>query len=258
MEQAMPLSRREYLNLMAGGVAAGALSAGASGRGARPLKAVAFDAFPVLDPRPVFALAETLFPARGTELSNAWRTRQFEYQWLRALAGRYADFWQATEEALVFAAASLTLDLTAAKRGRLMAAYLELKAWPDAERVLRSLKAAGVRLAFLSNATPAILDAGIRNSGLGGVFDQVLSTDRLRTYKPDPRAYQMAVDAFGVGREEVAFVAFAGWDAAGAKWFGYRTYWANRLGSPPEEPGVKPDAESRDLGGLRAFVEGRI
>jgi 2-haloacid dehalogenase len=45
---------------------------------------------------------------------------------------------------------------------------------------------------------------------------------------------------------------------AGAKWFGYRTYWANRLGSPPEELGVKPDAEGRDLSGLMAFVEGRI
>lgn len=254
----MPLNRRDYLSLMAGGVAAGALSARAYGQDARPVKAVAFDAFPVLDPRPVFGLAETLFPGRGAELSNVWRTRQFEYQWLRALAGRYADFRQATEEALVFAAASLKLELSAEKRERLMAAYLELKAWPDAEGVLRALKGAGLRLAFLSNATPEILEAGIRNSGLGGVFDHVLSTDRLRTYKPDPRAYQMAIEAFGVGRDEVAFVAFAGWDAAGAKWFGYRTYWANRLGVPREELGVSPDAEGRDLGKLMAFVEGRL
>ncbi|MFO0892529.1 MAG: hypothetical protein U0790_25720, partial [Isosphaeraceae bacterium] len=84
----MPLSRREYLNLVAGGVAAGSLGAKSVAQGARPVKVVAFDAFPVLDPRPVFALAETLFPGRGTELSNVWRTRQFEYQWLRALAGR--------------------------------------------------------------------------------------------------------------------------------------------------------------------------
>ncbi|MFO0893226.1 MAG: haloacid dehalogenase type II, partial [Isosphaeraceae bacterium] len=250
--------RREYLNLVAGGVGAGSLAAKAVARGARPVKVVAFDAFPVLDPRPVFALAETLFPGRGAELSNVWRTRQFEYQWLRALAGRYVDFSRATEEALAFAAAALKLDLTAEKRERLMGSYLELKAWPDAERVLRSLKRAGLRLAFLSNATPEILEAGIRNSGLGGVFDQVLSTDRLRTFKPDPRAYQMAIDAFGVGRDEIAFVAFAGWDAAGAKWFGYRTYWANRLGSPPEELGVRPDAEARDLGGLIAFVGRRV
>jgi 2-haloacid dehalogenase len=51
----------------------------------------------ILDPRPVFALAEQLFPGTGAELRTAWRTRQFEYQWLRAVAGQYVDFWQGTE-----------------------------------------------------------------------------------------------------------------------------------------------------------------
>jgi 2-haloacid dehalogenase len=50
-------------------------------------------AFPIFDPRPVFVLAEQLFPGRGVELSNALHARQFEFQWFRALSGRYADFW---------------------------------------------------------------------------------------------------------------------------------------------------------------------
>ncbi|MFO0958109.1 MAG: haloacid dehalogenase type II [Isosphaeraceae bacterium] len=221
------------------------------------MKAVAFDAFPILDPRPIFALGEALFPGRGTELAEAWRIRQFEYQWLRALSGRYVDFRQATEEALIFASRSLGLGLNAEKRDRLMTAYLKLKAWPDVERILGTLKAAGLRVAFLSNATPDILAAGIENSGLADFFDHVLSTHPLRTYKPDPRAYQLGVDAFGLARDEIAFVAFAGWDVAGSKWFGYRTYWANRLGSPPEELGVRADGEGRDLGGLLDFILAR-
>ena len=64
------------------------------------IKAVAFDPFPIFDPRPVFALAEELFP--GTGLSDEWRTRQFEYTWLRVAAHHYADFWQVTGEALLF------------------------------------------------------------------------------------------------------------------------------------------------------------
>jgi len=48
------------------------------------IKALAFDTFPIFDPRPIFGLAETLFPGKGTAFSNAWRTRQFEDQWLRA------------------------------------------------------------------------------------------------------------------------------------------------------------------------------
>jgi len=65
----------------------------------------------------------------------------------------------------------------------------------------------------------------------------------------------IAVNAFGVGRDELAFVAFDGWDAAGAKWFGHRTYWENRLGSPAEELGVRADAGSRDLSELKDFLE---
>jgi 2-haloacid dehalogenase len=221
----------------------------------RPIKAAAFDAFPILDPRPVFGRAEQLFPGRGSELSNAWRTRQFEYQWLRALGGRYADFWQATEDALVFAAKLLKLDLTPDKRKQLMDAYLGLKVWPDVPAALESLRNAGIRLAFLSNATPTILDAGIKNSGLTTSFEHVLSTDKLKTYKPDPRAYQMAIDAFGLKREEIVFVAFAGWDVAGAKWFGYPTFWVNRLNLPAEELGVLPDGTGQSLTDLLAFLK---
>ena len=252
----MSISRRGFLGLAAIGAAMGALASGPVGNAARrsTIKALAFDAFPILDPRPVFALAEQLFPGRGAQLSNVWRVRQFEYQWLRALSGHYADFWRATEDGLVFAANAVNLNLPADKRDQLMAAYLKLKAWPDVPAALRSLRDAGIRLALLSNATHEILQAGIGNSGLHAVFEHVLSTDSLRVYKPDPRAYQMAVDAFGLRRENIGFVAFAGWDVAGAKWFGYPTFWANRLNAPVEEMGVLPDASGTTLAELLPFL----
>jgi 2-haloacid dehalogenase len=250
----MRLDRREYLRLAAGSLATGSLISTSLARDAGKIKAVAFDAFPIFDPRPVSALAEKAFAGKGADLNHLWRTRQLEDQWLRALSGRYADFWQATEEALVFAARANKLDLTRERREELMGAYLKLKAWPDVLPALKSLKNAGIRLALLSNATPRILHAGVKNSGLEGLFEHVLSTDRIRSYKPDPWAYQMAVDAFGMSREEIGFAAFAGWDVAGAKWFGYPTFWVNRLGSPAEELGVAPDAVVRDLAGLASLL----
>ena len=252
----MSLDRRAFVKLAAVGAAAGLLPsiAWAAAGAASGFKAVVFDAFPIFDPRPVFALGEQLFPGRGAELANVWRTRQFEYQWLRALSGHYADFWQATDEALVFSAEMLKLDLTADKRRQLMDAYLGLNAWPDVAPALQLLGSQGLRLAILSNATPAILNAGIRNAKLEGLFEQVLSTDAIKTYKPDPRAYQMAIDALSLRREEILFVAFGGWDAAGAKSFGFTTYWANRLNLPVERLGASPDAISPDLRNLAAFV----
>ncbi len=252
----MQLDRRAFLNLAAAGIATGfwASVLPAHAAAGTKIKAVAFDAFPIFDPRPIFALAEQLFPGRGTELGNMWRTRQFEYQWLRAMSGQYADFWQVTEDALVFSCEMLKLDLTSGKRKQLMSEYLELKVWPDVPPALKSLESKGIRLAFLSNATSKILDAGIRNSGLEGIFEHVLSTNEIKTYKPDPRAYHMAIDAFGLELEEILFVPFAGWDAAGAKSFGYTTFWVNRLNLPAEKLGVFPDAIGQNLTDLVSFM----
>jgi len=217
-------------------------------------KAVAFDAFPIFDPRPVFTLCETLFPGKGLELSNAWRTRQFEYAWLRVMSERYADFWQITEDSLRFAAKLSKVDLTTEKREQLMNSYLELKPWPDVPPALKKLKNSGLRLAFLSNFTFRILEANINNSQLGNVFEQVISTDQAKTYKPAPRAYSLAVDALKLKKEEILFVAFAGWDAAGAKSFGYPTYWMNRMNLPQEELSATPDAMGSGMPDLMSFL----
>jgi 2-haloacid dehalogenase len=218
------------------------------------IKAVAFDGFPIIDPRPVYAKLEEMFPGKGSEFANSWRTRQFEYTWLRTLGGRYVDFWQVTEEALVFAAKARGIDLPSGQRDQIMQSWLALEAWPDVAPALRQFKEAGIGMAFLSNLTEAMLDAAVKNSGLEGFFGPHLSTDKVKAFKPDPRAYQMGVDAFKLKKEEIAFAAFAGWDAAGAKWFGYPTFWVNRLNAPAEQLGATPDGIGSGLGDLVKFA----
>lgn len=222
------------------------------------IKAVALDGFTTFDPRPVAALAERLFPGQGAELMNAWRTRQFEYTWLRTLTRSYVDFARVTEDALVFAARSLKLDLAADRRAALMQSFRSLAAWPDALPALQRMKKSGLRLAFLANPPAALLDAWVRNAGLDGLFEPHLSTDRVRAFKPDPRAYQMGVDGFGLGREEIIFAAFGGWDAVGAKAFGYPTFWVNRAGAPAEELGFAADGAGATLEDLADFLALRV
>lgn len=119
--------------------------------GATGFRAIALDGLVLFDPRPIAALVDRLFPEKGPELTNLWRVKQFDYQWLSALSGRYRDFEAATEGALVFAAKSLRVDLRPEPRERLMHAWLELDSWPDVAPALRSLKEAGLRLAPLAN-----------------------------------------------------------------------------------------------------------
>ena len=257
---ATTIGRRDLLQLGAAVAATSALGPTARAESKTtatpPAKAIGFDGFVIFDPRPIAALAETLFPGKGAALVAIWRTRQFEYCWLRTMMGRYADFLSVTEASLVYAAAMHKVALTAERRDRLMQAYLEMKAHPDVLPGLQALRAAGIRLGFISNLTQPMLEAATKNAGLDGYFEQFLSTDRVRAYKPDPRAYAMGQDGFGLKREEIVFAAFGGWDAAGAKSFGYRTFWCNRLGQPVEGLEADPDGIGATVGDLARFVLG--
>jgi 2-haloacid dehalogenase len=252
----MSVNRREFLAIASSTMAAsGMINSTSSAATARAeIRAVAFDGFPIFDPGPIFALAEELFPRRGAELSNAWRTRQFEYTWLRTVTRRYRDFLGVIEDALVFAGRSLNLEITDDKRKVLVEGYLRMKAWPDVLPILSKLREKRIRLAFLNNFTPAMLDANIRSAGLEGLFEHRLSTDAVHVYKPHPQAYQMGIDAFGLKREEILFAAFAGWDASGAKLFGYPTFWVNREKQPLEQLDAIPDGEGSGMDDLLNFL----
>ena len=248
----MSLTRREFIGAAAAGGALG--GARLAARSTPHIKAVAFDAFAVFDPAAVTDAATALFPVAGVRLVEAWRRRQFEYSWLRVVANRYVDFWQVTREALVFAAMTSGIELKASDVEHLMNAHVRLNAWPEAAAVMAALRRSGVRLALLSNFTARMLEDNVRRAGLYGVFEHSIATDRARTYKPAPGAYRLGVEAFRLAPAEILFVASAGWDAAGARMFGYPTFWVNRGAAPPEQLGVEADASAASLLPLPAFV----
>ncbi len=132
---------------------------------------------------------------------------------------------------------------------------IELKPWPDVLPALQKLRKAGFRLALLTNFTPKMLEMNLRNAGLSDLFELALSTDHAKTFKPDPRAYQLGIDSFKLKREEMLFVAFCGWDAAGARSFGYKTFWTNRLGLPSEKLGPEAYASGKDLEALLSWMK---
>src|ERR1700741_4714268 len=74
------------------------------------IKAIAFDAFPIFDPRPIFKKVTDKFPEKGKQLVELWRTKQFGYQWLRVAGGKYKNFWEVTKDALVYAAAECKVE----------------------------------------------------------------------------------------------------------------------------------------------------
>jgi 2-haloacid dehalogenase len=218
------------------------------------VQAICFDLFTLFDPRSVVDVAERVYPGQGKALCDSWRVRQFEYSWLRCAAHQYADFEKVTAEALAYAAAERRLALTDSARERLVAAYSELDPWPDTRETLAKFREAGLRLAPLANYAPHMIERLLGRAKLTRFFDVLISTDFARTFKPDPRAYALGPERLGLPREQVAFAAFGGWDAAGAKWYGLPTFWVNRLGVAPETLAPPPDASGSTLRELAGFV----
>jgi len=203
------------------------------------IRGYVFDAYGTLfDVHSVVEAGRSLTADPGA-LSTLWRQKQLEYTWLRSLMGRYEDFWAVTEAALRYAVQRLGLPATEAQLAALMDAYLSLASFPDVRDALTRL---GPRpRAILSNGAPRMLQAAVRSSGLEPLLDHVISVDSVRVYKPAPAVYALGPRTLGVAADELVFVSSNAWDVAGAKAFGYRVAWCNRLGAPEEQLGVRAD-----------------
>ncbi len=219
------------------------------------LHAIVFDAYGTLfDVYSIGALAERLFPGKGTALAELWRDKQIEYTRLRTLSNTYKPFWEVTQDALVFSCRKLGLELTLDAQNQIMGQYARLQSFPEVRSVLETLRARELKLSILSNGNPQMLNAAVGAAGLSDQIDAVLSVDAVRKFKTAPEAYQLGPDRFGVPARDMLFVSSNGWDVCGAAWFGYQTFWVNRSNAPLEELGVAPNGVGRSLTDLLTFI----
>ena len=224
-----------------------------------PITTCIFDAYGTL--LDVAAAARTAAAEPGQDrladcwprIAQNWRLRQLHYTWLRTIMEDHADFWTITGDALDWALEAEGID-DPALHARLMDLYRELDTYPEVPGVLRSLKAAGLKTAILSNGTPDMLDAAIHSAGIAGDLDDVLSVETCGVYKPNKAVYDMVGRRFACSPSEVLFVSSNGWDAAAAAAYGFNVAWANRSGDPVERLPGRPAHILPDLSGIPALA----
>lgn len=187
----------------------------------------------------------------GQLFSEVWRAKQLEYSWTRALMGpeAYKDFWALTEEALDYTFQRIK-SVNPALRDKLLEAYWKLDCYPEVPVVLKNLKVGGAHIAILSNGSPAMLEAAVRNSALDSMIDDVFSVDDLKTFKTSPQVYDLVTTNYRLYPNAVSFQSSNRWDVAGATQFGFRTVWINRAKVPDEYPDLKPSLILPSLTGL--------
>ena len=115
-----------------------------------------------------------------------------------------------------------------------------LPPWRDVAAGMQALHK-NYALAILSNMGIATGTALRSHAGLP--FDKVLSAKTVKTYKPNPAVYQMAISTLNVSPSEILMVAAHNYDLNAAKGQGFRTAFLSRpneLG-PAGSPGNHPD-----------------
>ena len=192
------------------------------------IKAVVFDAYGTLyDVQSVADITEEIFPGYGEIITQVWRIKQLEYTWLRSLMRQYRDFAAVTRDSLTYTLKCLGLEYDDASFDRIMDKYLHLDLYPDALLALEAM--AEKKLAILSNGSPDMLNALVRNSGLRPILDAVISVDAKGIFKPAPEAYMLIESTLKIPPGEVLFISSNPWDVCGAKSFGLNVAWIERV-----------------------------
>jgi len=184
-------------------------------------------------------------------MSETWRAKQLEYSWTLTLAGRYAEFWTLTERALDYALSRFP-SVDKALRPKLLEAYFQLDAFPDARAALRALKAKGHKTGILSNGSPSMLKGAVDAASVGADLDAVLSVDTLKMFKPRPEVYGLVTDHFKCKPADVTFVSSNRWDVMASVSVGFHGLWINRGKMPDEYFDFPPERELNDLNELAA------
>jgi len=191
--------------------------------------------------------------------ADAWRSKYLPYL-LRIRNGEMP--WQVLDgvrrASLQELVTELSLEsLTEADLDRLVHAWHHLPPWPEAVEGMSRLRSRYV-LTTLSNGGMAHLVDLNRASRLP--FDCVLSTELVRTYKPDPRVYRLVPELLAVRPEEAMMLASHPYDLAAAAGQGMRTAFVRRpkeWGTGKAEPlDITVDVEADDLLDLASQIAG--
>src|SRR3989441_3021479 len=174
----------------------------------------------------VFDVNETLLDltALDPECGRAFGTPSARVQGFRAMLSsaslatipaRYASFGDHGRAALRQTAERLRIALSADAERAILGKMRELPPHPEVRGALESLRAAGFRLAALTNSTEEVERAQLRSAGLDHLFEMQLSAATVKRLKPAPEPYRMAAERLGVSVGEVRLVAPHLWDVGG-------------------------------------------
>ncbi|WP_343075585.1 haloacid dehalogenase type II [Pelagicoccus albus] len=190
------------------------------------------------------------------DLLALWFSMMLHHSLVDATTERFHTFGEIGVAALMMIAESKGIELTEDEaRIAIVTPLRSLPPHPDVKSGLERIKAKGTILVSLTNSSNLGVKTQFENAGLTEFFDQRLSVEDIKTYKPDLETYRWALEKMGVEAEEAMLVAAHGWDIAGAKAAGMQAAFITRPGKTLYPLAIEPDYIVSDLHELAEILE---
>ena len=217
---------------------------------------IAFDVYGTLiDTDGVVSRLREWVGSQAEVFSKTWRSKQLEYSFRRGLMRRYETFAVCTRQALDYCCVEYDVSFSAEQKDALLQSYRALPAFSDADESLVALKAGGHRLFAFSNGTAEAVEEILQTNGLRQCFEDVVSCDALKTFKPNPDVYQYFMREAGDSKD-AWLVSGNPFDVIGAVSAGMKSAWVKRSDTAVFDPwGVEPTVTVKSLNELCEKVD---
>ncbi len=184
-----------------------------------------------------------------------WFSQVLIYSMTVTMSGNYVDFFTLGQGALRMLASIHQVNVTDDDEQQLKQSMLTMPAHPDVAAGLKELRDRGFRLVTLSNSPPNPDGANsVEHAGLAHFFEQQLSVQACRAFKPAATVYRYACEQLAVAAADCMMVAAHAWDTIGAQAAGFSGALITRPGnatlSVPSLP--QPTIVATDLRDLAA------
>lgn len=179
-----------------------------------------------------------------------WFMQSLQLAMAATLTNAYEDFGVQADTGLEITARRYKVSMLGEEKNLILGALRKLRPFQDVAQNLQRLRDAGLQLATLTNTTMPTAEAQLTYAGLLGHFDQVISADEVRCFKPAPEVYQLAARRLGVEPAQVRLVAAHDWDVTGALRAGCSAAFVARPGQVMNPFGPQPDVRGTDLGAV--------
>jgi 2-haloacid dehalogenase len=218
---------------------------------------LAFDVYGTLiDPLDVSRKLGDYVGEHAAAFARTWRDKQIEYLFRRALMGDYRNFSTCTRQALEYTDQSMQTHLHDAVKDALMEKYRVLPAYAGVTEALQQLRSKECRMYAFSNGQPDDLEHLLETARLTEYLDDIISVDKVQSYKPDPAVYRHFLASTDSMPENTWLVSGNPFDVIGAIGAGWNAAWLKRNRMAVFDPwGVEPTATITDLAELTDIVQ---